>query len=172
MSKNKKPGGSRGELLDELSSIQSLLGDAARDVEQHNLTGDDDIPVLPPEDDGDAHTQIPLLGADATDDPAQVRKAATARENPFLPKSTVNRAQQSRNDTSKAIEAMIQQRTAAPARPAATPPPLPRPSAGTSSPTLSDQQVRALVDEILAAWMPRIERELRDRLIEELKSKS
>jgi len=171
MSKDKKPGSSRGELLDELSSIQTLLGDAAQDVEQQHLDADDDdIPVLPPvgaDEDGDAHNQIPLLGGDAEENPADVRKAATSRDNPFLPKATLSQARQNRDETSKAIEAMIQQRTAAaqrsPATPAAATPPR------TTAPTLSDAQVRALVDEILAAWMPKLERELRARLIDELK---
>src|SRR5690606_7398932 len=105
MTKDRKP--TRTDLLDELSSIQSLLGDAAHDVDQPLL--EDEIPVLPPDDtaDGDAHTQIPLLGADAprsAGDP--LRKALSERENPFLPKSAGAPKPQPPLTGSKAIEAL------------------------------------------------------------------
>lgn len=177
MSKDDKKGtgGSRRDLLDELSSIQSLLGDAAEDVPQSGLHDDDDIPMLSSDAplleplEGDAHTQIPLLGGEPTPkNSAAAPKPPVERENPFLPKSTAKLSEQSRAETSKAIEALIAQR----APQARTAPP----SKPTSSPAaprkLDDGQVRSLVDEILAAWMPRIERELRNRLIEELKNKS
>lgn len=170
MSKDRKPDRSRGELLDELSSIQTLLGDAAKDVAQDVLGEEEDgIPVLPPAEDleGDAHTQIPLLGGgQPAADSAPLRQAASARDNPFLPKAAVAQARQNRHETSKAIEAMIEQRTTAP-KPSA--PQVRAPEAKTA---LSDAEVRALVDEVLAAWMPKLERELRERLTEQLRSKS
>ncbi|MCB1836736.1 MAG: hypothetical protein KDH99_03875 [Alcanivoracaceae bacterium] len=165
MTKDRKP--TRTDLLDELSSIQSLLGDAAHDVDQPLL--EDEIPVLPPDDaDGDAHTQIPLLGADtprSTGDP--LRKALSERENPFLPKSAGAAKPQPTLTGSKAIEALIAQRAAsAPHAPAASPASPAAPAA------LSDSQIHALVDEVLAEWLPKIERDLRNRLIDALKNRS
>lgn len=179
MSKDEKKGtgSSRRDLLDELSSIQSLLGDAAEDVAQSGLHDDDDIPTLAPSDaplldplEGDAHTQIPLLGGESSPSkPTSTPKPPAERENPFLPKSTAKLSEQSRAETSKAIEALIAQR--APQTRTATPSKAPH-SAPATPTKLDDRQVRALVDEVLSAWMPRIERELRNRLIEELKNKS
>ena len=173
MSKHRKPGpGNKGDLLDELTSIQSLLGEGAEDVDQH-LLSEDDIPLLPPDDEpeGDAHNQIPLLGGDAarSAEPAagkNLHRELSERENPFLPKATLDQIKQSQAQTSKSIEKMIAQRsTTATSQPAS-------PGAGTARPSLSDAEIRALVDEILASWMPGIERELRNRLIDELKNKS
>lgn len=175
MSKDKKST-DRSDLLDELSSIQSLLGDAAQDVRQDHM--DDDIPMLPPEKDagsaaeGDAHTQIPLLGEDSAGKKTQqnpLHKALTERANPFLSQAPPPARQQGAAPASRAIEEMIVQR-AERANPF-----LPQTSAATGKaeapavPSLSEAQVRALVDEILAQWMPRIERELRDRLMDELR---
>ena len=166
MTKDRKP--TRTDLLDELSSIQSLLGDAAHDVDQP--LQDDEIPVLPPDDaDGDAHTQIPLLGADAphnsTADP--LRKALSERENPFLPKSASSPKPQPPLTGSKAIEALIAQRAAITPRA-----PAPSPASPAAPATLSDNQIHALVDEVLAEWLPKIERDLRNRLIDTLKNRS
>lgn len=165
MTKDRKP--TRTDLLDELSSIQSLLGDAAHDVDQPLL--EDEIPVLPPDDaDGDAHTQIPLLGADtprSTGDP--LRKALSERENPFLPKSAGAAKPQPPLTGSKAIEALIAQRAAStPRAPAASP------ASPVAPAALSDSQIHALVDEVLAEWLPKIERDLRNRLIDALKKRS
>jgi|SRR5690606_2841950 len=164
MTKDRKP--TRTDLLDELSSIQSLLGDAAHDVDQPLL--EDEIPVLPPDDaDGDAHTQIPLLGAGtprSTADP--LHKALCERENPFLPKSAGAAKPQPPLTGSKAIEALIAQRAAStPRAPAASPASPAAPAA------LSDSQIHALVDEVLAEWLPKIERDLRNRLIDALKNR-
>lgn len=165
MTKDRKP--TRTDLLDELSSIQSLLGDAARDVDQPLL--EDEIPVLPPDDaDGDTHTQIPLLGAEAprstSADP--LRKALSERENPFLPKSASTPKPQPSLAGSKAIEAQIAQRAASmPPRPTQAAPIAP---AGG----LGDSEIHALVDEVLAEWLPKIERDLRNRLIDALKNRS
>jgi len=165
MTKDRKP--TRTDLLDELSSIQSLLGDAAHDVDQPLL--EDEIPVLPPDDaDGDAHTQIPLLGADtprSTADP--LHKALSERENPFLPKSAGAAKPQPPLSGSKAIEALIAQRAASTPRARAASPASPAAPA-----TLSDSQIHALVDEVLAEWLPKIERDLRNRLIDALKNRS
>lgn len=165
MTKDRKP--TRTDLLDELSSIQSLLGDAAHDVDQPLL--EDEIPVLPPDDaDGDADTQIPLLGADAPRSSADpLRKALSERENPFLPKSASAPKPQPPLTGSKAIEALIAQR-------AASMPPRTTPAAAASAPAnvLSDSEVHALVDEVLAEWLPKIERDLRNRLIDALKNRS
>ena len=167
MTKDRKP--TRTDLLDELNSIQSLLGDAARDVDQP--LADDEIPVLPPggSAEGDAHTQIPLLGADAprSSGAEPLRKALSERENPFLPKSASTAKPQPSLTGSKAIEALIAQRAAS------TPPRATTPAASsTPAATLSDSQIHALVDEVLAEWLPKIERDLRNRLIDALKNRS
>lgn len=167
MTKDRKP--TRTDLLDELSSIQSLLGDAAHDVDQPLLQ--DEIPVLPPDDsaEGDAHAQIPLLGADAPRSSAEpLRQALSERDNPFLPKSAGTAKPQPSLTGSKAIEALIAQRaTSAPPRAAA-----PAPTPGAPTTELSDSQIHALVDETLAEWLPKIERDLRNRLIDALKNRS
>lgn len=165
MTKDRKP--TRSDLLDELSSIQSLLGDAARDVAQP--LADDDIPVLPPDIGEDA--QIPLLGSGAAPatgaDP--LRKALSERANPFLPNSTTRPPAHDARSNSKAIEAMIAQRAtnraAAPGAPGNA-------TAGRPPAALTEAQIQALVDEALAEWMPKIERDLRNRLIDLLKSRS
>ena len=165
MTKDRKP--TRTDLLDELSSIQSLLGDAAHDVDQPLL--DDEIPVLPPDGDGDSHTQIPLLGTDAPGSSAAdpLRKAVSERENPFLPKSASAPKPQPPLTGSKAIEALIAQRAASTPRM-----PAPSPASPAAPATLSDSQIHALVDEVLAEWLPKIERDLRNRLIDALKNRS
>jgi hypothetical protein len=189
MSKNGKPGAkhpgtqstdtrSRRELLDELSSIQSLLGDAAADVAPHTLGEEDDIPTLPPaaEDDeiGDAHAQIPLLGEKPTPQPITTTKperaasesaasqAPAERVNPFLPKTNTP-TKPAREKASQDIEKLIAQRTqdAVSATSAAS---------TASAQALSGHQIRVLAEEVLAEWMPKIERDLRNRLIDALKN--
>lgn len=131
-------------LLDELTSIRSLLGDADKDVEPSSLL-DDDVPLLDPvenPDDSDANQQISLLDAVAAARPEPLNKALSERENPFLPRKILT----------------------APAKPA---------PASTPTPDhIDDAQLRSLVDEALAEWMPRIERDLRNRLMELLRKPS
>ena len=131
-------------LLDELTSIRSLLGDAAKDVEPSSLL-DDDVPLLDPvenPDDSDANQQISLLDAVAAARPEPLNKALSERENPFLPRKILT----------------------APAKPA---------PASTPTPDhIDDAQLRSLVDEALAEWMPKIERDLRNRLMELLRKPS
>lgn len=125
-------------LLDELTSIHSLLGDADKDVEPASLL-DDDAPLLDPVDsaDGHANPQISLLDAAAAERPEPLNKALSERENPFLPRKTI----------------------AASAKPAPAPAPH----------SVDDARLRALVDEALAEWMPKIERDLRNRLMDLLR---
>jgi hypothetical protein len=131
-------------LLDELTSIRSLLGDADKDVEPSSLL-DDDVPLLDPvenPDDSDANQQISLLDAVAAARPEPLNKALSERENPFLPRKILT----------------------APAKPA---------PASTPTPDhIDDAQLRSLVDEALAEWMPKIERDLRNRLMELLRKPS
>lgn len=140
-------------LLDELTTIHSLLGDADKDVAPSSLL-DDDVPLLDPidadsTDSGDSHQQISLLDTASTQRPEPLNKALSERENPFLPRKAVT----------------------APGKPAAAPagpsnPPAPTPG------SVDDVQLRALVDETLAEWMPKIERDLRSRLMELLRKPS
>lgn len=161
----------RDQLLNELSSIQDMLGDAGEDVDE---TG---IPTLTDEGqtgaqggkdaDGDARNQIPLLAPD--DDGAsgqspneaneRLRRALKERENPFL--SGAARAADSQKPQHKAESAPQPAPEAAPEPPAEPAPP--------EAARLDEQQMRALVDEVLAAWLPKIERELRARLMEYLR---
>jgi hypothetical protein len=150
----KPPGGKTPPkaLLDELTSIQALLGEGDRDVSPASLL-DDDVPLLEPgAAEGDAHTQIPLLGDDKTRSP--LSKAVAERENPFLPRKPAQPI-----TASPKIE---------PARPSI--PPLAPTRAAPTSP--DDAAIRALADEVLAEWMPKIERDLRNRLIDILKKPS
>lgn len=187
MTKHSKPGASNSEkngsdtrssreLLDELSSIQSLLGDGAADVDPHNLGEGDDIPTLPPvethadDDIGDAHAQIPLIGAESAD--ARTATATRApkpppaeRVNPFLPQQR-SAPEPAAKTANEALEELIAQRSANTVKAATK-------AASVSTPTvkpLNDGQIRALVDETLAEWMPKIERDLRNRLIDSLKN--
>lgn len=149
---NKRPGDTlaarqRG-LLHELDDIRTLLGD---DGDAALL----DIPLLQPE--GDAHTQIPLLdtalSAPATSETSAVERAIAERENPFLPRATMERlAQHHRQAPTPEITAVA-----------------PVIAASTTAP-LDEQAQRAMVDEVLAVWLPRIERDLRARLMTRLRN--
>ncbi|MGB1221927.1 MAG: hypothetical protein ACPG43_10325 [Alcanivoracaceae bacterium] len=158
----KKGGGRPGDdILDELNSVSSLLGDAERDVDPDGMD-DGGVPLLEPEasdaGDGDAHTQIPLLGADDPDKPAapkDLKKELAARDNPFLPRKQIDELAKSRQQASEVIANT----------------PAPSPSAGATPPkALPDEQVRQAVDAVLAEWMPRLEADLRARLTRLLKS--
>ena len=136
-------------LLDELSSIHSLLGEGHQDVAPSSLL-DDDVPLLEPASpgEGDAHTQKSLFDSPAKSAPSEepLKNMLAGRENPFLPR-----------------------------KPAATPPPAApkiEPTRPAPSSALNDAALRALVDETLAEWMPKIERDLRNRLMELLRKKS
>ncbi|MDF1630787.1 MAG: hypothetical protein P1U78_13400 [Alcanivoracaceae bacterium] len=131
-------------LLNELTSIQSLLGDADQDVEPSSLL-DDDVPLLDPVDadideGGDQHQQISLL--DGAERPEPLNKALSERENPFLPRKV----------------SAVQPQPAA--KPAATPD------------STNDARLHALADEVLAEWMPKIEQDLRNRLLKLLRKPS
>ena len=141
-------------LLDELDDIRSLLGDGL------------DIPLLEPEpmdtpapSSTKARPTTPArppisTGRTAVAErpaPAPVHQALVERENPFLPRQTMERLAQHRAHTPESLR-----------------PPVPPPA---SPATPSDSDVRAAVDEILAVWLPRIERELRDHLTRQLQGK-
>lgn len=168
----KKGGGRPGDdILSELNSVSSLLGDAGRDVDPDGLD-DNNVPVLEPEksssDEGDAHTQIPLLGADDPGKAAPARdlkKELASRDNPFLPRKQMDELEKSRQQASASMAS-----AATANAPSATPPSSAPAAPTTSSPALSDQQVREAVDTLLAEWMPRLEADLRARLTKLLKS--
>ena len=157
----------RKELLDELSSVQDMLNE-----EDRADTPDEDPPVLEPEARGDApdagEEQMPLLqpdGDQSGSDPAneRLRKALSERPNPFLSGAARNTDPQNHSASAAAGE----QPGAQPDKPASG-------AAAASPPTdtagLSEQEMRAIVDETLAAWLPKIERELRDKLMERLRN--
>jgi hypothetical protein len=158
----------RRELLDELSSVQDMLNE-----DDTSETADDEPPVLKPdssrEDSGsDGEEQMPLLqpdGGEPGSDPAneRLRKALSERPNPFLSDAARNTDPQNRKASAPGEE----QPNAQPENPEPT-----ATGGNVSADTagLSEQQMRALVDETLAAWLPRIERELRDKLMERLRN--
>ena len=171
-----KPG-----LLDELDDIRSLLGDAL-DGAPSGLPDDLDIPLLEPEAPPPAPTRpraaasekaakaspVPptpnrpgnasLTSASLTSAPLE--DLLSVRENPFLPRHTMERLAQHRAHTPEGL------RPAAPTSVTTSAPP----NRSTATPARpSDTSIRAAVDEILAVWMPRIERELRDRLTQQLR---
>lgn len=154
----------RDALLDDLDNIKSLLGDSKPGQAASARPGPhDDIPMLLPEDDatpsnppeGDVHTQTSLFDQQKAPAPASAERdrqhRLAHRENPFL----------SRANTPE---------------PAIDPPPVSQaqnPPAGKDQQHArheprqpSDAEVRTMVDEVLAAWLPRLERELRERLTE------
>lgn len=165
------------ELLDELNSIQSLLGDAAADVDPQNLSDDDDIPTLPASAEdgsiGDAHAQIPLLGSTPPGSKSAASTVKTAPEkptervNPFLSSPSTS-SKPAREAASLDIEKLIAQRAQETIR--STAQATSKPSSASPTQRLSEQQVRALAEEVLAEWMPKIERDLRNRLIDALKN--
>lgn len=143
-------------LLDELTSIRSLLNDGDeladgnKDVPHSSLL-DDEVPLLEPleaAEAGDGHQQMPLLGSTSSaameQDAPPVHKALAERENPFLPRKPLN------------VSA---------AAPLASAPPL-----HSSQP--DDERLRTLIDETLAEWLPKIEQDLRQRLRTLLKKPS
>jgi hypothetical protein len=159
----------RRELLDELSSVQDMLNE-----DDHPEASDDDPPVLKPDSPGEApesdgEEQMPLLQPDsgeAGSDPAneRLRKALSERPNPFLSDAARNTDPQNRTTSAPSAE-----------KPGAQPEQN-LSQAATGTPTsdtsgLSEQEMRALVDETLAAWLPKIERELRDKLMEHLRNR-
>ncbi|MCC1495195.1 hypothetical protein [Alcanivorax sp. 1008] len=146
MTDQRKPPGkpSPKALLDELTSIQSLLGDADKDVEPSSLL-DDDVPLLDPaeadiDEGGDHHQQISLL--DGPERPEPLNKALLERENPFLPRKVM----------------------------AVQPPPTAKPAPAPDS--IDEARLHALADEVLADWMPKIEQDLRNRLLALLRKPS
>lgn len=173
----------RGQLLEELHSIQEMLGEAGEDV------GEEGIPTLAEEGDapasatgeGDAENQIPLLAPDENgeQEPAaaneRLRQALQERENPFL--SAAGKAAREKTDAA-AARATGENISPSEAHSEAEEPPQKtapdnnpeRPTASATTPgTLDEQEMRALADEVLAAWLPKIERELRARLMEYLR---
>ena len=176
-----KPG-----LLDELDDIRSLLGDALDDVSA-GLPGDLDIPLLEPDSPPDAppaatprprtapsgqHVAKAPGAPSSSTVPASKTAAAnplqellSARENPFLPRHTMERLAQHRAHTPEGLR---------PSTPAAAEKPPTSAAAQVSQSTPrrpDDATIRAAVDEILAVWMPRIERELRDRLTQQMRDR-
>ena len=163
MSKKGAGGRPGDDILNELTSVSSLLGEAGKDVDPEGM--DDGVPVLEPEggDSGDAHTQIPLLGGD--DDASRgaardLKKELAARENPFLPHKQIDALKKSRQQAGDALTGKA-----------------PAPAANSSAPAkpaadskITDDQVKQTVDALLAEWMPRLEKELRERLTRLLKS--
>ena len=161
----------RNQLLDELNSIQEMLGEAGHDVDEESIptltTEGEAAPPgrdSPPE--GDAENQIPLLAPDdaSADSPNEanerLRKALKERENPFLSSAARAASQQ---------PAAPAEKKTAPEKKEAPPTPPPSAKEPASSHALSDTEMRALVDETLAVWLPKIERELRARLMEYLR---
>jgi hypothetical protein len=144
-------------LLDELSSIRSLLSDSdmladgSKDVPHSSLL-DDEVPLLDPievaaTEEGDSHQQIPLLdSAEAKSEQkiAPTHKVLSERENPFLPRKPQNTA------------------------------PAPQPTHATpaSHNQPANADMHALVEQTLAEWLPKIEQDLRQRLLALLKKPS
>ena len=155
------------ELLDELNSVSDMLGDAADDVPAAPLS-EDDVPLLANDDEadsGDSQNQIPLLGADgnaaAKPDSAppstRLETLARERENPFLPRSKLDELAQSQSQTDKSLRELNPDRPRPPSAPA------------PSAPATPD--VESIIDDLVAEWLPRLERELRDRLARALRNK-
>lgn len=158
----------RKELLDELSSVQDMLNEEAA-----SKASDEDLPVLQPESPGqtleNGEEQMPLLQPDTDEpgsDPAneRLRQALSERPNPFLSDAARNTDPQNRGTPASTGEKPDPQAGK----------PAPGDSGQTASADtsgLSEQEMRALVDETLAAWLPKIERELRDKLMEHLRNR-
>ena len=173
MSKNSKGGPDderkrAGALLDELDSVKSLLGDAAEDVPPPDLGEDDAVPTLEPEP-ADSDGQIPLLGGDA-DKPATTAAAGNAPK-PASANESLRRALSERQNPFLAAAAKSASANAAPSSPGASAAPA-NPQASKAEATLSDQEINAMVNDVLASWMPRLEQELRQRLIAALRRQS
>jgi hypothetical protein len=171
----------KDSLLDELNSIQDLLGEGKDSNDRvHPADLEDELPVLQPEseddgeegDEGDGHTQIPLLQPDdasagGSDANQRLRKALTERENPFLAQAKKAAAEAQKKTDIPSLtrdNPFLESKTTEPEQTT------PAPEPATDQPGgLDEQTMRAMVDEVLAAWLPKIERELRDRLMEYLR---
>lgn len=168
----------RKELLDELSSVQDMLSE-----DDSPETTDEDPPVLQPESPGEApgngEEQMPLLQpeeGESGSDPAneRLRQALSERPNPFLSDAARKTAQKSKASPESSSPGPSPETSAA----GTTTPQAGEGRAAASSGTgdtgagaaLTEEQMRALVDETLAAWLPKIERELRDKLMERLRN--
>ena len=149
----KKPA-DKPQLLKELADLKSLLGE-------------DDIPVvgLEPSTEASPAADIPTLSVS--------ERARTAR-NPFLQSGPVeapaNLKPLLRSDIAEEHPSSITAESRP--NPFLTPRSRPTAPAAPSDTSLSQAQQRALVDELLAQWMPKIERELRNRLLDVLNNKS
>ena len=164
----------RDTLLDELGSVRKLLDEDGKASSPPERPGPhDDIPVLLPDDqpagagEGDAHTQASLFeepGADKagseqeSDEARRRRLLAASRHNPFLPSKSMQDLADERERLTQ-----VTHTEAATASPPASP---------ATDKTPNEAEVRALVDELLAEWLPKIERELRDRLTRRLKGET
>ena len=171
----------RESLLDDLDSIKSLLGDSdSRSKEttprespekQQRPGPHDDIPMLLPDEDdgkaaeGDSHTQASLFdqtpgktpARPATDPTSNLdRQSRLTRDNPFLPRKSMDDLAAERERISQVTHGQTPAQPASPTTPKAGNPD----QASQPSP----EQIRAMVDEVLAEWLPKLERELRDRL--------
>lgn len=169
----------RDALLDDLDNIRTLLDEDKDGASSSSRPGPhDDIPVLLPDDEpdapvankpaapgkatpasreGDTHTQTSLFDQKTPPAPPPAnaesdrQRRLSNRDNPFLPRQSMEdlaaeRQRLNRNDPQMPIEPPTQTHT------------------GDHKPT--PEQVRALIDEVLAEWMPKLEREMRDRLTE------
>lgn len=177
---NPLPEENRKELLDELSSVQDMLS------EDQDGSGDEDPPMLEPESPGQApeggdEQQMPLLQSDSGEegqDPAneRLRQALSERPNPFLDDAARKSAQKNQGGRQQESPAAASGASSTPGTEArtstasATAADTPNASADSGGAALTEEQIRAVVDETLAAWLPRIERELRDKLSERLRN--
>ena len=190
----------RKALLDELGNVQELLdgdqGPEAGDEEVPLLEpeapatpeagGEEQIPLLgdgleesapdsapAPATPGQRTSGAGMKGAEETGAgrDSALKARLRKRENPFLAghSATPGTDAPRRNSVAEDLDALLQRERAN----AETPPPSPEPTGsrqGKAPARLTEAQIRALVDEVLAEWMPRLERELRDRLTRRLRS--
>ena len=170
---------SRDTLLDELGSVKKLLDeDDKTDSPAARPGPHDDIPVLLPDEastsegEGDAHTQASLFDQPAaskgnneaeTEEARRRRLLAASRDNPFLPSKSMQDLANERDRLTRITHGSSDATTRTTTAGKSAPP------AGEKNRSLDDAAVRALVDEMLAEWLPKIERELRDRLTRHLK---
>lgn len=118
-----------------------------------------------PEKKAPAGETAPDTGTDS------LREQLRQRKNPFLSSDHLEELRSQRSRAEKNLDSLFEETSRGSAKEnPATPAPKPgneTPAAGATRP--DEKQIRAAVDEILAEWMPKLERELRERLTRKLR---
>ncbi len=178
--KNEKGANTQG-ILKELDDLQGLLdkntqadepGTETPPVSASTVGPFDDIPLLIPESDHDspvrvkastpnAHSALRTREEAVTPSGAGAKTDSSLRENPFLTYQTREKLAYNQQQLEQDITNSSQSVAAQPL--VNSPPPSP-PGVINRKTGLADKDIDSLVDQIVAEWLPRIEKDLKKKL--------